>query len=97
MVSENYIVPACHEANVPIKMSDEGIPHPVDDWVIETNQLSSRVMTTRTLINVNQKQLVAIVCNYSDDPYELKADCYLARAEPVEYVPGPVEKLYVYR
>jgi len=92
-VSENYIVPARHEANVPVKMSDEGVPHPVDDWIIETKQLSSRVMTVRMLINVNQTRLVARVCNYSDKPYELKADCYLARAEPVEYVPGPGEKL----
>jgi len=36
MVSENYIVPACHEANVPVKMSDKDIPHPTDNWVIKT-------------------------------------------------------------
>jgi len=45
MVSENYIVPARHEDNVPVKMSDKDIPHPTDNWVIETKQLSSRVMT----------------------------------------------------
>ena len=45
IVSENYIVPARHEANVPVKMSDKDIPHPTDNWVIETKQLSSRVMT----------------------------------------------------
>jgi len=31
-------------------------------------------------------------CNYLNEPYELKADCYLARAEPVECIPGPDEK-----
>jgi len=93
IVSENYIVPACHEANVPVKMSDEGVPHPVDNWVIETKQLSSRVMTARTLINVNQKRLVARVCNYSDEPYELKANYCLAPAKPVGCVPGLDEKL----
>jgi len=93
MVSEDYTVPARHEANVPVKMSDKDIPHLVDDWVIETKQLSSRVMTARTLINGSQKRLVARVCNYSDEQYELKADCYLARARPVECVPGPGEKL----
>jgi len=87
MVSENYIVQAHHEANVPVKMLDEGVPHPVDNWVIKTKQLSSRVMTAWTLINVNQKRFVARVCNYSDEPYELKADYYLARVAPVEYVP----------
>jgi len=86
-------VPACHEANVPVKMSDEGVPHPVDNWVIETKQLSSRVMTARTLINVNQKRLVARVCNYSVEPYELKANYCLAPAKPVGCVPGLDEKL----
>ena len=66
MVSEDYIVPARHEANVPVKMSDKDIPHLVDDWVIETKQLSSRVMTVRTLINGNQKRLVTRICNYSE-------------------------------
>ena len=85
-------VPAHHEANVPVKMSDKDISHPTDIWVIETKQLSSRVMTARTLISENQERLIARVCNYSDEPYELKADYYLARAEPVEYIPGRGEK-----
>ena len=92
-VSENYIVPARHEANVPVKMSDKHIPHPTDNWVIQTKQLSSRVMTAWTLIHGKQKRLVARVCNYSDEPYELKADYYLTRIEPVECIPGPGEKL----
>ena len=93
VVSEDYIVPAHHEGNVPIKMSDKDVPHLVDDWVIETKQLSSRVMTMQTLINGNQKRLIARVCNYSDEPFELKADCYLACTEPMECVPGPDGKL----
>ena len=40
-VSEDFIVPARHEANVPVKMADRDIPHPNDNWVIETKQLSS--------------------------------------------------------
>ena len=91
-MSEDYIVPARHEANVPVKMSDKDIPHSTDNWVIETKQLSCRVMTTRTVISEDQERLVARVCNYSDEPHELKADYYLARAEPVEYIPGPREK-----
>jgi len=50
-------------------------------------------MTARTLINGNQERLIARICNYSDKPYELKVDCYLACAEPVECVLGPGEKL----
>jgi len=55
MVSENYTVLARHEANVLVKMSDRDIPHPTDNWVIETKQLSSRVMTARTLFDGKQK------------------------------------------
>jgi len=73
-------------------MSDRDIPHLTHNWVIETKQLSSRVMTARMLVDGKQKRLVARVCNYSDEPYELKADYYVARAEPVEYIPGPGEK-----
>jgi len=36
---------------------------------------------------------VALVCNYSDEPYELKRDRFLARAEPVECLPRPGEEL----
>jgi len=82
-VSEDFIVPACQEANVPVKMSDKDIPHPADNWVIETKQLSSRVMTAQTLIDRRQERLVDRICNYSDEPFELKANYCLARAEPV--------------
>jgi len=73
-------------------MADRDIPHPANNWVIETKQLSSRVMTARTLVDGKQKRLVARVCNYSDEPFELRANYCLARAEPVEYVPKPGEK-----
>jgi len=38
-----------------VEMMEKDIPHPVDDWVIETKQLSSRVMAARTLIDVKQE------------------------------------------
>jgi len=55
MVSEDCIVPARHEANVPVKMSEKDIPHPTGNWVIETKQLSSRVMTAWMLVDGKQK------------------------------------------
>ena len=82
-----------HEVNVPVQMTDKNIPHPAKNWVIETKRLSSRVMTARTLVDGRQKRLVARVCNYSNEPFELKANYHLARAEPVEYVPKPGEEL----
>ena len=92
-VAEDTVVPARHEVNVPVQMTDKNIPHPAKNWVIETKQLSSRVMTARTLVDGRQKRLVARVCNYSNEPFELKANYCLARAEPVEYVPKPGEGL----
>ena len=50
-------------------------------------------MTARTQIDGKQERLVVQVCNYSGEPYELKADYYLAHAEPVECIRGPREKL----
>jgi len=75
-------VPARHEANVPVKMADRDIPHPASNWVIETKQLNSRVMTARTLVDGKLEPLVARVCNYSNEPFELRANYCLARAEP---------------
>jgi len=91
-VSEDFIVPAHHEANVSVRMADRDILHPANIWVIETTQLGARVMTARTLVNAKQERLVARICNYSDEPFELKTGYCLARAEPVEFIPGPGEK-----
>jgi len=92
VVSDNFVVPARHEANVPVRMLDEAIPHPTDNWVVETKRLSSRVITARTLVSDKQERLVARICNYLDEPFELKTGSFLTRAEPVEYLPGPGEK-----
>ena len=91
-VAEDFTVPARHEANVPVKMTDGNIPHPAKNWVIETKQLGSRVMTARTLVDGKQERMVARVCNYSNEPFELRANYCLARAEPVEYIPRSEEK-----
>ena len=63
-VLEDFIVLARHEANVPVKMADWDIPHLTNNWVIETKQLGSRVMTARMLVDRRQERLVARVCNY---------------------------------
>jgi len=68
-VSEDFFVPARHEADVPVKMDDRDIPHPTNNWVIETKQLGSLVMTARTLVDGRQERLVARVCNYSHKPF----------------------------
>jgi len=54
-------------------------------------------MTAQRLVYEKQQRLVVRVCNYSDEPYELRKDSFLTRAEPVECLPGPGEELYVSR
>jgi len=92
-VLESCVVPARHEANISVEMAELNIPHPADNWVIETKQLSSRVMTARMLVDPKQERLVARICNYSDEPYSLEAGSCLTRAEPVECLPGPGEEI----
>jgi len=73
-VSENCVIPAQQEANIPV-----GIPHPSSDWAIEPRQLKSRVMMAQTLLSDGHNQLVARVCNYWDESYQLKANSFLGR------------------
>jgi len=49
-------------------------------------------MTARTLVDGKQERMVARMCNYSNEPFELRANYCLARAEPVEYIPRSGEK-----
>jgi len=48
VVTTDYIIPTKHEANVPVRMEDNGIPLPPCDWAIEPQGLGPNVMTART-------------------------------------------------
>jgi len=39
VVTQDCTIPAKHEANVPIRMEDDGIPLPLGDWAIEPQGL----------------------------------------------------------
>ena len=56
IVSEDCVIPARHEANVPVKVLNVDIPHRSDNWAIETCQLKSRVMLARHWL------MVTIMC-----------------------------------
>jgi len=49
VVSEDCVVPAKHEANILVKVMDDGIPYPWSDWAIRPCQLEPRVIAARTL------------------------------------------------
>jgi len=87
-VTENFDVPAKHEANVPVKLLGSDHLFPQTDWTIEPCELQKGVVAARTLVSSDQKRTVARVCNYSNEPIEFKANTLLGLAEPAEYVPG---------
>ena len=61
VVAHDCVVPAKHEANVPVRMEDGGIPLPPDDWAIKPQGLGPGVVAARTLFSYSESQLVARV------------------------------------
>jgi len=83
VVAADCIVPAKHEANVPVRMEDDGLPLPPCDWAIEPQGLGPNIMTARTLFSDTQSLLVARVLNNSMQDKSLSANSFLSMAEPV--------------
>jgi len=83
-VASDCTIPAKHEANVLVRMEDDGLTLPLYDWAIEPQGLGPNVMTARTLFSDSQPQLVARVLNNSCEDKVLPADTFLSMAEPVQ-------------
>jgi len=81
-------VPPKHEANVPVRMSDDGTPHPSSNLAIKPHILEMGVMAARSLFSNSHKEPVAHVCNYSKKPYTYKADSFLGLAKLVVHITG---------
>ena len=60
-MASNCIIPAKHEANIPVQLEDDGIPIPLCDWAIEPLGLGPGVMAAHTLFSDTQDQLIARV------------------------------------
>ena len=88
VVASDCIVPAKHEANVPMRMEDDGIPLPPCDWAIEPQGLGPGLMTARTLFSDAQTQLVAHVLNNSSRDKSLSINSFLSMAELVQCLSG---------
>ena len=88
IVTCNCIIPAKHEANVPVRMEDDGVPLPPCDWAIEPQGLGPGVMAARTLFSDSQSQLVARVLNNLLKPKSFSANLLLSMAEPVQCLSG---------
>ena len=88
VVTSDCIIPAKHEANVPIQMEDDGIPLPPCNWAIEPQGLGPNIMTAHTLFSDTQTQLVARVLNNSTRGKSLSANSFLSMAELVQCLSG---------
>jgi len=81
-------MPLWHEANVPVRMSSDGTPHPPSDWAMEPHILELGVMAAWMLLNNSHGELVVCVCHYSGKSYTFKADSFLGLCELVVHVSG---------
>jgi len=88
VVAHDCVIPTRHEANVAVRMEDDGILLPPSDWAVEPQGLGPGVMASRTLFSDSQSQLVARVLNNSLKPKSLRANSLLSMAEPVQCLSG---------
>jgi len=80
VVATDCIVPNKHEANVPVRMEDDGLLLPPYDWATEPQGLGPAC----TLFSNSQPQLVARVVNNSLEDKLVSANGFLSMAEPVQ-------------
>jgi len=90
VVAHDCMVPAKHEANITVRMEDDGITLPPGDWAVEPQGLGPGVMTAHTLFSDCQSQLVTCVLNHSLKPITLKANSLLSTASRFNVFPVPV-------
>jgi len=57
LADEYCVMPPKHEANLPVKMVDDGIPHPPSDWAIEARILEHWVKVAQMLLSDNLAQI----------------------------------------
>ena len=84
IVANDCVIPANHEANIPVYLEDDGIPIPPCDWAIEPQGLGPGVMTACILFSDTQETLVARILNNSVKDKSLSANSFLSTAEPVQ-------------
>ena len=51
VVAHDCVVPTKHEANITVRMEDNGITLPPSNWAVEPQGIGPRVMTARTLFS----------------------------------------------
>jgi len=88
VVTHDCMITARHEANVAVRMEDDGIPLPPSDWAVEPQGLGPSIMAARTVFSDSQSQLVARVSNNLLQPKSLRANSLLSTAELVQCLSG---------
>jgi len=88
VVTHDCVIPAKHEANVSMRMEDQGVPLLPSNWAIEPQGLGRGVMAACTLFSNLQSQLVPRILNNSLKPKSLRVNSRLSMAEPVQCLSG---------
>ena len=89
VVAEKFTIPACHEANVPVRMETDGEPQPTVEWAVESQAMKSGVQVARTLLGNENMVRVARILNQTNSSFRLEEGDYFATAEPVITYRGP--------
>jgi len=83
-VDQESIVPAYHQANVPVKITCHNPYASSPNWVVEPKAVKSGVITARTLLAEDTPCAAVRVINYSDNPVCLKKETCMGTALPAE-------------
>ena len=83
-VDQESVVPAHHQANVPVKVTRYNPYATSPSWVVEPKSVGPGVITGRTLLAEDAPCAAVRVINYTDDPVLLSKDVCVGTASPAE-------------
>jgi len=82
-VAEDLVIPARHQANVPVKVTKHCPYTTSPNWVVEAKSMKPGVVTARTLLAEDTPCAAIRVINYSDNSCKLSENLCVGTATPV--------------
>ena len=83
-VAEDLVIPARHQANVPVKVTKHSPYTTSPNWVVEAKSVKPGVVSARTLLAEDTPCAAIRVINYSDNPCQLSENLCVGTASPAE-------------
>jgi len=83
-VAEDLVIPARHQANVPVKVTKHSPYSTSPNWVVEAKSVKPGVVSARTLLAEDTPCAAIRVINYSDNPCQLSENLCVGTASPAE-------------